>query len=484
MSNPLPMKAVLVSAPKYPLGTLYYVWKQSRHNREVPSPSLLECILHRGLSWKKGYHYGGTSEELIQVLDGCEVLGFGTAPTELYGLTVGYQEVVYKAACHIRDEIEMILHEGIPVVENLQFVFHLQNIPISLREQLVRHRIGVTLDPRVGADIVPEPLSPLAGMMQDAPQGSLMHMQIVPDLAESTWWSQTSRVIPFTDMYSSGRYFVPEGLKGKRVSDSRLMQTMTPWEDEPGLWEDEAGALDLDPETEDFDAEEYYKNTIRLLQHRYRRMVEAGIHIEDARQIIPVGATHGITWGINLKAMLHIFGKRSSWIAQIGIWGDIMGQMADELVKHVHPMFRIVLLPQCIKRGKYVGCPVNGTNAERVAGVDGMPPCPIWVRYQTNDAVTAVVDTYAGKFPGRTEPAWKPPYIEDRVGFDGPPESDLSPLTPELTLWTTDRPVEKEMLDRTATKYSKLWGFNVLEGIPEEIATVSTGGKDGNAGTK
>jgi thymidylate synthase ThyX len=423
----LPMKAVLISAPKFPLGTLYYVWKQSRHNKPLPSAEEIEDLMRAGLylSGKRDPSDFFSPSELAILMGCAEQLGYTDDP-----------EGMVDAARHIRDELDMIINESIPVVENLHFVFHLQNIPISLREQLVRHRIGTTIDPRVGADIIPNPISL---MMREMPPGSFMHMDILGDLAESTFWSQTSRVIPADKFFDEGRYIVPKSLEGKTVTSQ---DPTDPW---------------------DQDAKAFYLDTLKSIQTAYQMLMAAGVHIEDCRQIVPVGTTHGITWTVNLKALLHIFGKRSSWIAQIGIWGEIMGMMADELCNKVHPMFRRVLLPQCIKKGKYVGCPVAGTNAERVSGVDGMPPCPIWISEEKDAPMEAVLKTYRGGFPGRTKPAWQPPSMKDsdiHIDFDR--------LT-DIREWTSESPVEMEMLHTTAKIYSGLWGFPVLEGIPEGI---------------
>lgn len=381
------MRAELISHTEHPLGTLYYVWKQSRSNKPLPSPEEIEDLLD------------------YENLD----LSFGDnlATSKL----LGYSKV-FEGAQHVRDELLMILNESIPVTENIHFTFHLQGIPISLREQLVRHRIGVCLDPQVGVDIQPDPLT--------QEQGQLMHLQVIPDLAESTWWSQTSRVVPFDDFYDAGRYIIPESMEGKKIGGLSVV----------GI----------------------YKTVLCYLQATYKAMMAAGVHIEDCRQLIPLGATHNITWTLNLKALQHILGKRSCWIAQIGLWGDLIGQMVGELVK-IDPMFRLLLMPVCTKNGKYVSCPVNGTNCERVAGVDGMPPCPLWIYHQTEDALQAVSDTAAGKFPGVKNATWYPPVY-------GEPIDDLRG-------WHATKPAELEMLTNNAEKYSKLWGFDVYQGVPE-----------------
>ena len=43
--TPRPLKVKLISGPQHPLGTLFYVWEQSRTNNPVPSPEMIERIL-------------------------------------------------------------------------------------------------------------------------------------------------------------------------------------------------------------------------------------------------------------------------------------------------------------------------------------------------------------------------------------------------------------------------------------------------------
>jgi thymidylate synthase ThyX len=413
-SDPRPLKVTLVDGPQFPLETLFYVWEQSRSNRSLPSVDKIHKALLAGqITGPASEWYVGEYGVGISVAQVLSMLGF-PATAEGHGAFVRKFE----------DTINTIMAESIPVTENLHFVFHLENIPISLREQLVRHRIGNHVGPNVSFDIIPE-------------------------LAESTFWSQTSRVVPFGTFFNEGRYIVPASLSGKRVDDEYLHL---------GCCGEEV--FDYDGVT--VDAKQYYLDTLHLLQHRYQKLVEAGVHIEDARQIVPVGATHGITWGLNLKAMLHIFGKRASWIAQIGLWEEVIHQMTREMGEKVHPVFYDLGKPSCIKNGKYVGCPVNGTNVERVVGTDGMPPCPLWVRYQTAEAVAAFRATEAGKWKdkGRTEAAWQPPLAVDGFVTDGVAAKDIRN-------WKNDATVEREMLVGTAEKFSRLWHFPIFEGLPE-----------------
>src|SRR5688572_21105392 len=74
-----------------------------------------------------------------------------------------------------------IIRSKIPVLENLNFTFILENVSISFREQMVRHRIGIKVGDMVGVDIV-------------------------PDLHMSSWWSQTMRVMDVGNFAEEKRY--------------------------------------------------------------------------------------------------------------------------------------------------------------------------------------------------------------------------------------------------------------------------------------
>jgi len=407
------MKVSLISAPSHPVGTLFYIWRQSRSNKPLPSPEDIESILKAS---KDGMPTFGWKHDAV--LSDCRMLGFDKDTN-----------AVRDCAASIRAEVEMILAESIPVVENLNFVFHLQGIPISLREQLVRHRLGTKLDPRVGVDIIPEPIQHLL-----AGEG-LQHMDQIPNFHDSSWWAQTSRVIPFDTFYDEGRYIVPESLKGKMV-ENHVHDGENGWVPAP------------------IPAEKFYRDVMKQLQDAYRKLQKAGVHIEDCRQLVPVGATGDITWSVNLAAMIHILGKRASWVAQAGLWEPVIMGMRKCLVE-VDPLFAVVGLPKCIKKGKYVGCPVAGTNVERIQGSDGMPPCPIFIRYQTEEALQAVDDALSGKVSGIDNPAWMA-----RNGRD-----DLEQAK-DIRNWTPTRPVEAEMLERNAAKFSEVWGFDAMNGLP------------------
>lgn len=419
--EPRPLKVTLLEGPKHPLESLFVIWEQSRSNKALPHPEELY-----------GLNQAGKRESLRHDVEPWSVspYGVGVAVSGLL-LRLGHEATPAGYTAWRRrflDTVRMIMAEAIPVTENLFFVFHIENIPISLREQMVRHRIGHHFGENFGVDIIPE-------------------------LAQSTFWSQTSRVIPFNTFFDEGRYLLPEAMKGKNVQDTRHWITM----DSPDL--DQEDDRDYEGLIEDFDAQAYFQDTMKLLQHRYKRLMAAGVHIEDCRQIIPVGATHGITWGMNIKAALHVIGKRASWIAQIGLWEPLIEGIATELAKE-HPILGEIARPACIKGGKYIGCPVNGTNVERVQGIDGMPPCPLWIRYESKNAVGAFRDY---ERQGKTA-AWRPPLMTRsplEVDAGVPAVTDAEAALDVLS-WDCDDKVQVGMLKRTSTKFGRIWDLDVF----------------------
>lgn len=220
-----------------------------------------------------------------------------------------------------------VVLDAIPVSENLSFTFVLDGVPIELREQLVRHRIGVKVGDRLGADII-------------------------PNLSDSTWWSQSMRVIDMGRFADEEKYHVPESMR----RNARQM----------ALW----------------------TQHMERTQVLYRMLVEDGIPREDARGVIPLAATHRISWTLNLAAISHILGKRGCWILQLGLWRPVILGMMAELTEKVHPFFSELITPPCLKPGtnQYTGCKFQFDNDRRLIGADPLPPCRLWWEKEGKDA--------------------------------------------------------------------------------------------------
>lgn len=274
-------KVTLVDWPRYPLETLYTIWQAGRTTGPLESPEEV--------------HLRGKSDE------------------EFRG--------------KMRAQCAIILGSHLPVIESLYFTFVLENMSISLREQLVRHRIGTRVGPSVGVDVV-------------------------PDLATSTWWSQSMRVLDMSRFATEGHYRVPEGLEGKAVRTADGME-------QP--------------------ADERFHDLMLLIQTVYKELCEAGVKNEDAREVLPMAVQHRTSWTLSLASIYHIVGKRSCWILQADLWFPVIKGIIHELAEKVDPYFLEMANPPCIKQGVYGGCVHKAEVHERIIGRDQLPPCALYM---------------------------------------------------------------------------------------------------------
>lgn len=236
-----------------------------------------------------------------------------------------------------KDFFSRIINESIPLAEMIDFIFVLEDIPISLREQLVRHRIGVKV-------------------------GGHDYVDTVSDLSDSSFWSQSMRVMDMSDF----RFFIPDSIANS-----------VPYIVESGK-RNQKIPLAIYQEAMD--------NAVRA----YSALVEAGVPREDARNVIPLGATHRIVWKLNLSAIKHIVGKRSCWILQLGLWKPVIQGMILELCKF-NPAFRQLATPPCMKGNEFSKCLFCENNYARIEGdVDMLPPCPLFLNYYKDLALECV----------------------------------------------------------------------------------------------
>lgn len=281
----------LLDWPRYPVETIYSLWKSSRDNEELMVP------------------------EKVREISGVDP----------------------KFKVEVEETFQKIVASRIPIAENLNFTFMLEGVSISLREQMVRHRVGVKVGERLGCDII-------------------------PDLASSTWWAQTMRILDLRNFAAEKNYRLPESLFGKTIKDRG----------------------------EDMDAEEFYKKQMGWIALAYRKLLEAGIPIEDARELLPLGVTHRVSWTLNLASIQHIVGKRGCWIAQSGIWEPVILGMVNELAIKVHPLFRRLIDPPCFEGGKWSGCKYKIEVERRISGEDEIPPCPLYMHHHRDEGKSVV----------------------------------------------------------------------------------------------
>lgn len=273
-----------------------------------------------------------------------------------------------------------VIEQRIPVGEHIDFIFELENISISWREQAVRHRIGTKASPeRVGADFV---------------------FDTIPDLADSSWWSQSMRLMDMSRFADDKNFRVPETILKHPKSQFLL---------------------------------EGYLSAMDVIQDTYAMLVKEGIPPEDARELVPLGAQHRMTWKLNIGSLQHIVGKRGCWILQLGIWGPVIKGMIGELVAKIHPVFGEIVTPPCLKGDDFTGCKFEEEEKRRYDGRDPLPPCSLHFA-KTN------IHALGGEMP-----------------------AVLDPTLVRLAAIQQNVPMAKEMMER-AEEYRAFWGRDPFTG--------------------
>jgi thymidylate synthase ThyX len=136
-----------------------------------------------------------------------------------------------------------------------------------------------------------------------------------------------------------------------------------------------------------------FHKTMDQIGSAYNELVDMGIPMEDARELMPLGAQHRMSWMLNIGSLQHIVGKRGCWILQLGIWGPIIEGMITELAAKVHPIFSEVVTPPCLKGDDYKGCVYQEEVRRRYTGDDKLPPCTLHFHHE----VASEAERSAGK---------------------------------------------------------------------------------------
>lgn len=275
-------KARLVSHTKNPVGTILFTWVMSRSYCSVPSPEEWEDFLRGGK------------------LEGYSLKDLGFSAEE------------EGARREARELFANLLEDDVPVLEMAEFVFSL-DCPIALREQLVRHRVGVRF-------------------------GGTEYLWGIPNLTDSSFWVQSSRARVLD--VSEEEFFIPRSIG------------------------------------EDEERKVVMREVLGAIKEGYDKLLLLGCPPEDARYIIPTGTFHTLVWATNLRSLKQILRSRSCWLAQSELWGSIIRDVVQGLVS-VSPLLRYVAYPPCVRRRKYRSCPAVAGVEERLQGRDPNPPCPL-----------------------------------------------------------------------------------------------------------
>lgn len=390
MTEPKETTVTLISWTQNPLETIYCEWQASRTNGPVPSPSGVR---------------GEIAAERFGVTEGLATSG----EYEDSDISPGpFEREVRKVA-------EDCINMRVPIAETIDFVFLIDNAPIALREQMVRHRVGHKFGSRLGADLI-------------------------PDISDSSWWAQTMRAMDMSSFATNGDYFEPEWVR-QRADDPMPGFHTRPSGDADAKCNKSVGNITL---------REFYRDQFLWIQAAYRRLVKAGMPQEDARNILPLGTNQRITWKMNLSALIHVLSKRGCWIAQLGMWEPVIRGLVEEVATKIDPMFRNLINPPCIgSDDKFAGCKFHKENKEYIAGRDPHFPCPLWLRNHQPEVEEAVKEA--------ENPAFKLNLLPKGV------------VTVEMIRPLVTQTVEGDIAEfhSRVDKYEKLWGRNPHTGERE-----------------
>ena len=106
-----------------------------------------------------------------------------------------------------------------------------------------------------------------------------------------------------------------------------------------------------------------YKLSMRTAQECYGGLLAAGIPLEIARDVIPLGAPTNIAVAGNLRAWAGLIRSRACLMAQQGMWAPVLARMR-ELMVNVEPRFDDLFATPCLFS---IECPYRHEQENRIA---------------------------------------------------------------------------------------------------------------------
>lgn len=315
-----------------PVKAIWFMWEQSRCDDSIEVMEKRYEFLN-----DDGHSIDATNEEKKDLLEHAELNGI-KLPVD---------------GMHPAWRFQLLLQNDVPIMESIKYSFMVEEIPVSFREQLVRHRVGSKVGPQLFVDDE-------------------------PGISDTTYWSQTSRVRDLQNFVQNGNFFTPD-------LDKKEKKPIKVSEDGPPL----AHQLLSDGMTD----EGVFLYGMKATQWAYRELRAREYKPEICREVLPSCTTHRTTWTVNLKSIRHVFGHRTCWIAFAGYWHPIIEGVINELVEKVSPMFRVLANPPCIdkKTNKYTSCIFQHENQHRMpGGNDPGVPCSLWLGKEANHAVNNI----------------------------------------------------------------------------------------------
>lgn len=130
-------------------------------------------------------------------------------------------------------------------------------------------------------------------------------------------------------------------------------------------------------------AQDVFKNAVDTVRKAISELVELGVPVEDIR-LTPEAMTHRMYWMISARSLMPIITKRSSWIAQISMWGTVISQVA-KILNEIDPMFTEFLGKVDgveVSDGKVTYYKYENEVEDRYSGRDPQPCDPLWMAYK------------------------------------------------------------------------------------------------------
>jgi len=113
-----------------------------------------------------------------------------------------------------------------------------------------------------------------------------------------------------------------------------------------------------------------YHETMKVIQNNYKKLIENGCSVQDARGILPLNIYSPITMAINLRALYHMLELRFCENTQ-DEFKEVAKCMKKEIKRKIHPLLAKPMQPICFKIGKCPSpVPCSKYNFEKIINQD------------------------------------------------------------------------------------------------------------------
>jgi|APSaa5957512535_1039671.scaffolds.fasta_scaffold37655_2 hypothetical protein len=163
------------------------------------------------------------------------------------------------------------------------------------------------------------------------------------------------------------------------------------------------------------------------IQEMYQESIDLGMRPEEARDILPLAVSIPMSATASLRQLRWIISKRSSYVAQAGLWGPVIAQMIEQLEAWDAGIARDFAQPPCLLRGM---CPyfsdiehrttlnegeTMGPHVTQTSFAEQNPVCPMYVdMFAKGDEWEEMLQIARWKHPDWDNKVARPYF--DRVG--------------------------------------------------------------------